>query len=766
MSLPWTKWRWPVPVIVAEALRPAPDPALLGRHTLPDRPAAEVRAAIVRALAPPLAPEPPPPWLRPEQQAPFRRAVAAVRAHRGAMLALPVGTGKTWVALAVAAALEGRAACVVPAVLVPQWRRVADRIGIAATITSHEAWSRGPRALGAGVVIVDESHRFRNPALRRTGHLAAALVGRRGLLLTATPVVNRVADLISQLNLLVRDDALLPFGLPSLHALGGSGSGELPAALAHLVMADVVQHDLRPALVEQTIPSATSGHALAVLRRLDALRLSHSPAIRALLRGAFAWAAASSPRALGVMLHRYRLLLLQARDAAALGQPPARSTLHALLGSALDQTIMWPMLADAQDAADPLPVEDLAPVSRLVRSARNGADPKLDQLRRLLADGAPTVVFASSQATVEYLRDRLGPDPVAWCHGGASGIGRHRMGRTAVLDMFGPVPPRGGPLPGVLVATDVGAEGLDLQRVSRIVHYDLPWTPARLDQRRGRAHRLGSRHGQVQVVRFALGPELEQRIGVLRALRRKAAQTTRLSSRRPWAWRLRLAAAHAEPRQSDSMPPAAGVAHIAPEPDSADARWTGLLGFRLVAGSQVVGALALARDRKGRWHDDAASVVAAVRAAGRARPAAHPAGPAARELLTAAGTEVAAALRTTAGALWGLAGRRGNPAAVRWFRLLARTAARRRDARLLRLADRGLGFAGRGHTTGERDLALSLVGKADPDHLEAALSPVPDSSPYRPPLRAEPTGLLVWHYPVPSPREAGPGAVGPVERAE
>src|SRR6185312_16097211 len=46
----------------------------------------------------------------------------------------------------------------------------------------------------------------------------------------------------------------------------------------------------------------------------------------------------------------------------------------------------------------------------------------------------------------------------------------------------------------LLIATDVLSEGLDLQRASVVVHLDLPWNPARLEQRVGRVRRLGAEH--------------------------------------------------------------------------------------------------------------------------------------------------------------------------------------------------------------------------------------------------------------------------------
>ena len=49
-------------------------------------------------------------------------------------------------------------------------------------------------------------------------------------------------------------------------------------------------------------------------------------------------------------------------------------------------------------------------------------------------------------------------------------------------------------LPEVLVCTSVGQEGIDLHRHCRhVVHYDLAWNPALLEQRTGRADRIGSK---------------------------------------------------------------------------------------------------------------------------------------------------------------------------------------------------------------------------------------------------------------------------------
>ena len=64
----------------------------------------------------------------------------------------------------------------------------------------------------------------------------------------------------------------------------------------------------------------------------------------------------------------------------------------------------------------------------------------------------------------------------------------------------------------VLLATDVAAEGVNLQEACRlVVHVELPWSPARLEQRNGRIDRLGQRR-RVHVWRLLGDPRHESRI--------------------------------------------------------------------------------------------------------------------------------------------------------------------------------------------------------------------------------------------------------------
>ena len=81
-----------------------------------------------------------------------------------------------------------------------------------------------------------------------------------------------------------------------------------------------------------------------------------------------------------------------------------------------------------------------------------------------------------------------------------------------------------GDLYDVVVATDVLAEGVNLQQARHIINYDLPWNPMRLVQRHGRIDRIGSRHAEVFLRCVFPDTRLDDLLGLEERLHRKIAQ--------------------------------------------------------------------------------------------------------------------------------------------------------------------------------------------------------------------------------------------------
>lgn len=666
-----------------------------------------IAALLTTALGPPRASDLPPSWLRPRQVPSFARALAALRRHNVACVADPVGSGKTYIALAAAHRWNRGAptVCLVPAVLADQWAATAARLGIRVEPHTHESVSRGrlPRARSR-LVIIDESHRFRVPGTRRYRVVAPWLVGASPLLLTATPVVNRPADLLHQLRLGARDDALEAFGVPSLTALLAAGSGH--PSLARLVITEYGEDPGRPRRSARCIGVPDSPAAIGGVSGIGRLGLSTAPDVAALVRVSLLRALASSPAAFRAALVRYRRLLRHAADAASAGRPVTRRDLRRAVGADEAQLVLWALLDASDDAAAvDLDPRDLPVLDRMISDAP-APDPKGAALAAVLGDGRTSIVFVTHRATVPYLRDLLHDavrGPIAWCTGSAAGIGRARAPRRAVLAAFDPAAHSGTEaLPGrrattsVLLATDVAAEGLDLQRAERIVHYDLPWTPMRLRQREGRALRLGSAHARVDVVRFRAPPVIERRLGMGRVLRRKEA----------WPSRLGLAAQTAR-----GAPAGAG-------PD-------GLLVIGAAEYGDVVEHVVLWHPSDAETVDDPARLAAVV---GSLPPGARllecPAAARHAAVMESAERVLTCYLRAGQPRLRPPA-LRGVPAElVRRLSGFARSAARARDDARLALVERVCEFLARGHTAGEAVFITELAA-CDGNRFGALLAQLP-----------------------------------------
>ena len=724
---------------MAESLAEVPDPLETALDPGRQTDAAAVARCLARSVAPAEAAVESPIWLRPEQAVQHRRAVAAILRNRGVLLADPTGSGKTWIALATAHSLRGNGpiAVLAPAILQPQWTAVAGRTGLPTEFVSHESVSRG-RLPGdpCRFVIVDESHRFRTPTTRRYRTLAPWLIGRRGILLSATPVVNRLDDLAHQLLLFLRDDILRSGGCASLRAALSAKSP--PPALGEIVLRREGVEGL-PSALHRTIRTTPYADLTLLLRSVDRLKLSRDRGTAALLRLGLCHALASSPAAFTGALGRYLRLLDHAASALNAGKTVSRAALRALIGDDPDQLLMWGVVTDPGGEVD-LEVGERSAVAAMLVTVRQasleqpGAG-RLERLRALVADRAVTVVFTTSRDTLAWLRDELAGAVPAWVSGDDAGIGRTRIPRDSVLQWFGPA---ANPLPGLrtphlLLATDVAAEGLDLQRAQRVVHFDLPWTDVRLEQRDGRARRIGASAESIEIVTFLPHHLLERRIHQLERLRDKRGLRARagLDQRSRWlyGWRAELAA------WAGQGPAVPGFAVV----HGTEPGW--LVGIALVTpdGSAGPATLAWFAD-DGLETDQPEQTVPRLLRAATAPPTAG--GLDWHRLLPRLLGQTRRRLGEAAGAVWRLVPARGAERSVaRRLEQLARRAAMRRDQSALREVESVLDAVCGGLSAGEA-LIVERAALLRDEGLVRALRGLPGRPPAPVPPRPALTGIV------------------------
>lgn len=420
-----------------------------------------------------------------------RTAAKALGPMRGrAILADEVGLGKTIEAglvmkELVVRGLARRILVICPATLREQWREelrdkfdehfdvVVSRYSSLACdrlIVSHHLARQNVDELAArdwDLVIVDEAHKLTGPQARASHRLLRALDSRFKLFLTATPVQNDLLELYRLVELLRpgtfrserefrqryvdRDNKRLPRD---------------PQALRRLV-SDVMIRTTR----EQAGLDKVKRHAVDIPVTLsrperqayelctDLLRRVMTSPHDALRRRNLAQRLTASPRALATTARKL-----------------------------------------ARSHENPRAVEILDELADLCQDF--GLTNRQRELLRLVerwtadrAEHGKVLVFSQAYETVhDLLRilDEAGVEAVAY-HGGLT----PRKRQEAISRFRGDAP--------VMVSTDAGAEGLNLQFANCVVNYDLPWNPMRIEQRIGRVHRV-TQHRDVYVANlFALG---------------------------------------------------------------------------------------------------------------------------------------------------------------------------------------------------------------------------------------------------------------------
>lgn len=354
-------------------------------------------------------------------------------------------------------------------------------------VTSLELLSRGEEhraqagAEGAfwDLVIIDEAHHLKG----EKAFAAARALAKNSwglLLLTATPMQLDPAEYQGLLSLIDPDTAPSPKDFESRLArqeelstavralLGVEGSGEARAG-AVAALARRFPDDERLRALED--PQALLAHLA------DTYSLSDR-----LLRNRRAVVGGFSER----RLHRHRFPVPDAEQAARAQVLEKLREAGGLRGAPLASLLRR---LESSSAAFEEAVRNSQALSGLSLPQLPAKDAKLRAFLEVLEGvwaeepAAKVLVFTESRATLELLREQL-------LREGQEALGYH--GELPLLERDRQVArfrdPDG---PKLLICTEVGGEGRNFQFAHHLVHYDLPWSPATVEQRIGRLDRIG-----------------------------------------------------------------------------------------------------------------------------------------------------------------------------------------------------------------------------------------------------------------------------------
>jgi len=429
------------------------------------------------------------------------------------LLADDVGLGKTISAGLIASELIARARVskiliVCPKLLGPQWQNeLQAKFNISAEIAhGRELITAEPEDVGAVIttyasarlhlekipedrfqmLVLDEAHKLRNlygadPPPQVALRFKKALEERRFryvLMLTATPIQNRLWDLYSLVDLLtVARGHQNPFGSEGMFARKFIADNRETA------------RQLKAEAREEFRSNVYS--YMSRVRRGDA-KLYFPDRV--------------------VQLHRVdptaaelELIKVIAKPIQKLNRLAQISILQALTSS--PHALMAQLTNMARNGTVPqeLAAAVVSIVAGMKKSTKlNGLGTLIDQLKRQNTERWRMVVFTGrleTQTTIQAFLEERGLEV-----GIINGSSGQRNQDTIARFWKDP------PACHVIVSTEAGSEGVNLQVANVLVNFDLPWNPMIVEQRIGRIQRLASEHASVSILNIILKGTFEEYI--------------------------------------------------------------------------------------------------------------------------------------------------------------------------------------------------------------------------------------------------------------
>ena len=420
-------------------------------------------------------------------------------------------------------------------------------------IVSYEFAARKELELGRipwDLVVFDEAHKLRNIYKKEGAKIAKTLndtlLNRHKILLTATPLQNSLLELYGLISVIDPyffgnlDSFKIRYSRPNVEISELSLLRKRLSGIVNRTLRKQVQEtgsfnftrrysmteDFRPSTEEQALYDQVSEY----LQRDDLLAIKPEARhlVTLVIRKILASSAYAIQGTLETMINR-----LQDKHPLMEG---LQADYEALDDAADVEAI------ESTDTIDPSALrEEIDLLTQFKSQAKNiGKDAKAEALQRVLSRAfemterlggkRKAVIFTESIRTQSWLFELLGAngfsgkivllngsnnDPGSkqiyqdWLqqHRGSVRISGSRSAdmKAALVDKFRDDAT-------LMISTEAGAEGINLQFCSLLINYDLPWNPQRVEQRIGRIHRYGQKYDVVVVNFINKGNRADERV--------------------------------------------------------------------------------------------------------------------------------------------------------------------------------------------------------------------------------------------------------------
>jgi SNF2 family DNA or RNA helicase len=444
--------------------------------------------------------------------------------HGRVLLADEVGLGKTIEACLLLReyllrGMARRVLILTPAPLVSQWHEeLSSKFDLEFTIPPKsvaadrpEFWAQHDRVLASlafvknkkraavvaaqpwDLVVVDEAHHCKNRATLNW-QLINSLQRRFMFLLSATPVQNNLLELYNLLTLLSPGHLRTEADFKKQYVKRGNprdalNRGRLRTLLGEVMVRNtrsLVQLNLPPRYAQTVLAQPTEAEAELYRKLTEFLRSRGSGTVKD-----------SAPLEESDELAEVEDSAAVDQPAAGVGAAVSRLQLSSLLAAAGSHPVTVAASLDRLASVD----SEAAALAHLAASI--GTSAKDSRLLQLIAQSKQhkLLIFVNFRRTLNHLAGLFASQGLAFSVFSGEQTAAEKDDAVAAFRERVPI----------MLCTESGGEGRNLQFADTLINYDLPWNPMKIEQRIGRVHRYGQTR-EVFVFNLCTADSLEERI--------------------------------------------------------------------------------------------------------------------------------------------------------------------------------------------------------------------------------------------------------------